>query len=83
MNQLTTFKPTFGQIVAGLFVLLIVSILLAFSLGSERLSFFDLSEQQHAILFSIRIPRVLLAVSVGACLAVAGASYQALLRNPC
>jgi iron complex transport system permease protein len=76
------FKPNFGQMFVGLFVLLILTILLAFSLGSERLSFFDLTEQQLAILFSIRIPRVLLGVSVGACLAVAGASYQALLRNP-
>ncbi len=82
MSKLTTFKPTFGQMLAGVFVLLIVAILLAVSLGSERLSLFDLSEQQHAILFSVRIPRVLLGVSVGACLAVAGASYQALLRNP-
>jgi iron complex transport system permease protein len=82
MNKLTNFKPTFGQMFVGLSVLLILTILSAFSLGSERLSFFDLTEQQSAILFSIRIPRVLLGVSVGACLAIAGASYQALLRNP-
>ncbi len=76
------FRPNFAATFAALFALLILTILLAFSLGSERLSFFDLTEQQSAILFSIRIPRVLLGVSVGACLAVAGASYQALLRNP-
>jgi iron complex transport system permease protein len=75
-------KLSFGKIFAGLFVLLILTILLAFSLGSERLSFFDLTEEQSAILFSIRVPRVLLGVSVGMCLAVAGAGYQALLRNP-
>jgi iron complex transport system permease protein len=34
------------------------------------------------IVFSIRLPRVLLALIVGASLAVAGASFQGLLRNP-
>jgi iron complex transport system permease protein len=36
----------------------------------------------EAILFSVRLPRVLLASIVGAALAVAGAAFQALLRNP-
>lgn len=35
-----------------------------------------------AILFDIRLPRLILASSVGASLAAAGASYQALLRSP-
>ncbi len=34
------------------------------------------------IVLRVRLPRVLLAVLVGACLAVAGALFQALLRNP-
>jgi iron complex transport system permease protein len=33
-------------------------------------------------LFQIRLPRILLAAAVGGSLATAGASYQALLRNP-
>jgi iron complex transport system permease protein len=41
-----------------------------------------LLQGQAAILFEIRLPRILLAASVGASLAAAGASYQALLRNP-
>jgi iron complex transport system permease protein len=41
-----------------------------------------LSENQQTILFDIRLPRILLAAAVGASLAAAGASYQALLRNP-
>jgi iron complex transport system permease protein len=41
-----------------------------------------LSPEQHLILFEIRMPRVLLAALVGAALAVAGAAFQALLRNP-
>ncbi len=34
------------------------------------------------ILFDVRLPRVLLALLVGAALSLAGACYQALLRNP-
>ncbi|MBM3791030.1 MAG: iron chelate uptake ABC transporter family permease subunit, partial [Acidobacteria bacterium] len=37
---------------------------------------------QDAILFSVRLPRILLASLVGAALAVAGAAFQSLLRNP-
>ena len=51
-------------------------------MGSERLSLFDLTESQRAILFDIRLPRVLLGACVGASLAIAGAALQALLRNP-
>ncbi len=41
-----------------------------------------LTADQRAILFDIRLPRILLAGCVGASLAAAGAGYQALLRNP-
>ncbi|NOT48613.1 MAG: iron ABC transporter permease, partial [Acidobacteria bacterium] len=59
-----------------------VSLVLAVGLGSERLAFFELSNEHRAILFDIRIPRVLLAACVGASLAAAGAGLQSLLRNP-
>jgi iron complex transport system permease protein len=62
--------------------MLIVALFLAVLLGSEKLSFFELNATHAAILFDIRLPRVLLGAGVGACLAVAGASLQALLRNP-
>ncbi len=61
---------------------LVAAILFALFLGSEKLSFFNLTESQSAILFDIRLPRVLLGACVGASLAVAGASLQSLLRNP-
>jgi iron complex transport system permease protein len=61
---------------------LLVVLLLALAVGSESISIFELTEQQRAILFDIRMPRVFLGACVGACLAVAGASLQALLRNP-
>ena len=70
------------QLFGGLLFILAIIICLAAILGSEKLSFFDLSESQKTILFEIRLPRVLLAASVGASLAVAGAGFQALLRNP-
>ncbi|MBC7909603.1 MAG: iron ABC transporter permease [Pyrinomonadaceae bacterium] len=41
-----------------------------------------LTVEQRAILFDIRLPRILLGAAVGASLAAAGAGYQALLRNP-
>ena len=41
-----------------------------------------LSREQDVILFSLRLPRISLAIGVGAALAIAGAAFQALLRNP-
>ncbi len=42
----------------------------------------QLSTEYQLIIFDIRLPRILLAIFVGASLSVAGASFQALLRNP-
>lgn len=42
----------------------------------------DLQDNQERIIWNIRLPRVLLAFSVGASLALAGAAFQGLLRNP-
>lgn len=64
--------------IAALFVVLIAAV----SIGSQRLPLLSLDEQQRSILVDIRLPRILLAACVGASLAVAGASLQALLRNP-
>lgn len=83
-------------IVCGvLTVVLILIVIIAATLGSERVPAVDvlralftggtdtggLTATQRAILFDIRLPRILLAATVGASLAAAGASYQALLRN--
>jgi iron complex transport system permease protein len=79
----------------GLAVLLIFMAIIAATLGSERVPVVDvlralftagsdsgaLTSTQRSILFDIRLPRILLAATVGASLAAAGASYQALLRN--
>ena len=53
---------------------------------ADHLPFVDvtsgLSDQQGAILWQLRVPRVALAGLVGAMLAVAGAAYQGVFRNP-
>lgn len=41
-----------------------------------------LSIEQEVIVFGLRMPRIALAMGVGAALAIAGAAFQALLRNP-
>lgn len=66
----------------ALIVLLAIALLAAILLGSETLRFFDLNDEQRLILFEVRLPRILLGATVGASLAVAGASLQSLLRNP-
>lgn len=65
-----------------LIISLLAALALAVSLGSERISVFEMDQVERAIFFDIRVPRVLLAACVGASLAVAGAALQSLLRNP-
>lgn len=36
----------------------------------------------HVVVYNLRLPRIVMAVEVGACLAVAGALLQAVMRNP-
>jgi iron complex transport system permease protein len=88
---------TFGRtlLICGVLIFLLAIIFILASLvGSQRLpltaslcaligkSNCGLSSEQQAILFDLRLPRILLAGAVGMCLAAAGAGYQALLRNP-
>ena len=42
----------------------------------------DWSKAAEQIIWKVRFPRVLLAVLVGASLAIAGAGFQGVLRNP-
>lgn len=77
--QLKTRGIRFGAV---LIFLLIVAFVAATLFGSEKLDFTNLDANQTAILYDIRLPRILLGATVGACLALAGASLQALLRNP-
>ena len=90
-----TFRKTLVVCALLLLTLLLVIVLMSL-LGSEKLparaslcalislgkASCGLSPDQEAILFDIRLPRILLGAAVGGSLAVAGASYQSLLRNP-
>jgi iron complex transport system permease protein len=65
---------------------LIVSLIVATSFGSAHISLLravaDATSPDHAILFSVRLPRVLMGAVVGAVLAAVGVALQALVRNP-
>ena len=82
---------------AVLAVAIAVACVVALSFGSEHVSFaaiwsaaFDrlagrpdnLTPEETAIVFGLRLPRLALALLVGASLSIAGAAFQALLRNP-
>jgi len=68
------------------FVLLLLSlVLLTPFLGAERLSLSDLNKfdsLSYRIFWELRFPRWLLTLGVGGMLAVLGATYQNLFRNP-
>ncbi|MCL1970085.1 MAG: iron ABC transporter permease [Candidatus Bathyarchaeota archaeon] len=66
-------------------VALVIITLIALCIGSANLSISEVITQvfhQSGIAWSIRLPRVLVAVVAGAMLAVAGAVMQCLLKNP-
>src|SRR3979490_2656442 len=78
-------------------VILFVVVVIALKLGAVPVSLYGLgrdlisvllhqtkalSSDYGIIVIEIRLPRILLAIVVGASLSVAGTSFQALLRNP-
>jgi iron complex transport system permease protein len=78
-------------------VILFVVVVIALKLGAVQVSLYGLgrdlirvllgqssaiSSDYGMIVVDIRLPRILLAIVVGASLSVAGVSFQALLRNP-
>src|SRR5215469_122163 len=82
---------------AGLALLLLGCVLLALKLGAVPISVTDLvidlgrmaigrtnelPTEYRLIVFDLRLPRIVLGILVGAALSVAGASFQAMLRNP-
>lgn len=93
-----TTKKRATAIYVLLSVLLCVSIILALSTGAVDLSFSDIisylfhplglasndsvSPVNEGLFLHIRLPRVLLCISVGAALSVSGTLMQALFRNP-
>jgi len=82
---------------AALAAVLFAVVVLALKLGAVQVSLYGLARElirfalhqtselpsnYSLIIFDIRLPRIFLGVFVGASLAVAGTSFQALLRNP-
>jgi iron complex transport system permease protein len=66
-------------------VVLVAIVLIALSIGSANLSISEVLNQiinQSGIAWSIRFPRVLVAVAAGGMLAVAGTVMQCILKNP-
>ena len=83
----STFLPAF--LLATLVLLVLAPLCLSFgpetlSLGSIARAFLGTGEDSviSTIIFELRLPRVLLAISVGAALSMTGATFQALLKNP-
>ncbi|RZQ60002.1 FecCD family ABC transporter permease [Amycolatopsis suaedae] len=94
MATVTRLRPR--TVAAGL-VLLLVSVLAALLLGAGELGWqrvlgeivaqvtggtSPLSDREAAIIWQLRLPRVLVAALVGAALASAGAAFQGVFRNP-
>ena len=94
MNDLRRLNP---KIVAvGLTIALIIVVINALSTGAYTIPFSELlkvlfqgpatnagtDSVSHAIFWNVRLPRVILAIVVGASLAVAGVVMQGVFRNP-
>ncbi len=87
-----------GALLVGSAGLLVVALLLGVGVGAVRIApqdtiaivsthlgltdGADVDPQQDAILWAIRLPRVLLGALVGGALAIAGAALQGVFRNP-
>ncbi|WP_258067487.1 MULTISPECIES: iron chelate uptake ABC transporter family permease subunit [unclassified Pseudoclavibacter] len=79
-----------GFVVGGVTVALIAVVLLGVTTGDYPLTLEQLARTllgggdrlESYVLFQVRLPRVLMGVLVGACLGVAGALLQGVLRNP-
>ncbi len=70
---------------AGLFLsttALLMIMFVALTNGAVEINLTEMSELQREILFSVRGPRVLMAGLVGAALALSGALFQYVMKNP-
>ncbi len=77
-----------AAVIALLALALAVAMMLSLTLGSTEVGVRDLfaasgpAATSRTILLQVRLPRILLAAAVGACLSAAGVAFQAILRNP-
>jgi iron complex transport system permease protein len=77
-------KATLIKAMAILTLVLIASTAVALLIGSQKIDFSALLSDpfSRTLFFRLRLPRVLMGLTIGASLAVTGASLQALFRNP-
>jgi iron complex transport system permease protein len=85
------------SIILGLFALMVATVIVSLMLGRYPIdpsqAFAMLvnqvipldqtwTDQQATLFFNVRLPRIVLALLVGCCLALAGAAYQGTFQNP-
>ena len=87
--KIVTSKQRVTWVSLALLVIVVVGVAWALSIGSQPISLsrlpgaiFRANEPDELIVQSIRLPRVVVALCVGAALAVAGALMQAVAANP-
>jgi iron complex transport system permease protein len=73
-------------VLGGLIALLVISMAVAAAFGESpldlRSALLGLDPRERLVLLELRLPRIVLAVAIGAALATSGCTLQALLRNP-
>ncbi|MFD0708139.1 Fe(3+) dicitrate ABC transporter permease subunit FecD [Photorhabdus akhurstii] len=76
------------QVISLLVILLAVTLVLALRMGAQPLPWEALisgwqpGDKHHFVLTQYRLPRILLAITVGAALALSGVLVQGIVRNP-
>ena len=81
-------KKRNSLIIILLFVLLFLLIIFSLCVGKYDINIFQILTNNNTdnmtlnVIFGLRLPRIVAAIVVGASLAVAGASYQGLFKNP-
>src|SRR5580704_13159524 len=77
-------KAALIKAIAILTLVLVASTVVALVVGSQKINFASVFSDpfSRTLFFRLRLPRVLMGLTIGASLALAGASLQALFRNP-
>lgn len=79
-------NKNYAVLTAGLVVILIAVTIVSMVLGRYTVNLMDLFDGQETatetVIFNIRLPRVLLAVIIGAGLSLAGCTFQTVFTNP-
>ncbi len=83
-------KKNYTFFLLGLILILVSTLIAGLSIGSVKIPFSDIlsiligntNNSFYSILIEIRLPRVILAASVGGGLSIAGAVFQSILKNP-